>query len=60
MRTVQPFHTNFLQPPSAFVNRDEAGSQDHRLSIGLQGDASVEVEEDEIRPLRARRTAPAC
>ncbi len=53
MHTVQPFHTNFLQPPSVFDNRDEAGSQDHRLSIGLQADASVEVEEDEIRPLRA-------
>jgi hypothetical protein len=45
--------TNFLQPPSVFDNRDEAGSQDHRLSIGLQADASVKVEEDEIRPLRA-------
>ena len=53
MHTVQPFHTNFLQPPSVFDNRDEAGSQDDRLSIGLQADASVKVEEDEIRPLRA-------
>ena len=53
MHTVQPFHTNFLQPPSVFDNRDEAGSQDHRLSIGLQADGSVKVEENEIRPLRA-------
>ena len=48
MHLVQPFHTNFLQPPSVFVKRDEAGSQDHRFSIGLQADASVTDEEDEI------------